>query len=420
MRKEDFMEASSSLKVKLEIGDRVRFLNSVGGGVVTAFHGKNQVLVEDENGFDVPVLIAECVVVGDVDRRPENKEPAPYLTPGVVAATGKDAASSKMIGTRKDASSKMKVLMNDVFPKTGLSMKEASSKTVISTMDMLPKTEVNVPERDAFEETPQGERLNLNLAFLPVDPKNFMQSSIETYLVNESNYYLYFNFMSCKNNSWISRCHGLIEPDTKIFIEEFEKTAADDLEHICVQMFAFKEGKSFSLKNVVSIELRLDAVKFYKLHCFTKNDFFDEDALIVPLVLNDRPEKQMLVSATDIREAMFTRKKDERRAPQPVVKKTQPANEIVEVDLHINKLLDTTLGMNNADMLNCQLSKFHEVMKANSNRKGQKIVFIHGKGEGVLRAAIEKELKTTYQQHARFQDASFREYGFGATMVVVF
>ncbi|MDR2774969.1 MAG: DUF2027 domain-containing protein [Tannerella sp.] len=373
--------------MRLKIGDRVRFLNSVGGGVVTAFHGKNQVLVEDENGFDVPALIAECVVVGEADRRLENKEPEPYLpSSGGVAATTKDT----------------------------------SSKTAISTRDTSPKTEVNVPERDAFEETPQGERLNLNLAFLPVEPKNFMQSPFETYLVNESNYYLYFNYMSCKNNSWTSRYHGLIEPDTKIFVEEFEKSEVDDLGHICLQMFAFKKGKSFSLKNAMSIELRLDTVKFYKLHCFTGNDFFDEDALIIPLVLNDRPEKQMLVSATDIREAMFTCKKEERRMPQPVVKKTKPADEIMEVDLHINQLVDTTSGMSNADILNCQLSKFHEVMKANSSIKGRKIVFIHGKGEGVLRAALEEELKTTYKRHARFQDASFRNYGFGATMVIVY
>jgi hypothetical protein len=373
MRKEDFMETFSSSGMKLKIGDRVRFLNSVGGGVVTAFHGKNQVLVEDENGFDVPALIAECVVVGEADRRLENKEPEPYLPPEGTVVTAKNVASSK-----------------------------------------------NVPERYVVEETSQGERLNLNLAFLPVEPKNFMQSSFETYLVNESNYYLYFNYMSCKNNSWVSRCHGLIEPDTKIFIEGFEKPAVNDLEHICVQMFAFKEGKSFSLKNAMSIELRLDTVKFYKLHCFTKNDFFDEDALIVPLVLNDRPEKQMPASATDIREAMFTCKKEERCVPRPAVKKTKPVGEIMEVDLHINRLLDTTSGMSNADILNYQLSKFHEIMKASSSRKGRKIVFIHGKGEGVLRAALEKELKTTYKQHARFQDASFREYGFGATMVIVY
>ncbi|MDR1676709.1 MAG: DUF2027 domain-containing protein [Tannerella sp.] len=350
--------------MKVNIGDKVRFLNSVGGGTVTAFHGKNQVLVEDENGFDVPVLIAECVVVGEPDRRMENREPEPY-------------------------------------------------RPAVQNEEKKP-----VKKEFIFVETPQGERLNVSLAFLPTDPKSFMQSAFESYIINESNYYLFINYMSCNNNSWTGKFNGIIEPDTKIFIEEFEKSELTDHERICIQMIAFKKDKPFSLKNPASVDLRLDTVKFYKLHCFTKNDFFDEDALIFPLIINDRPEKQMLVGASEIREAMISRKEDSASVKQ-VFRKPEKENKTIEVDLHIHQLTDTVSGMNNAGILEYQISKFHEVMKGNRNRKGQKIVFIHGKGEGVLRAAIEKELKTTYKNGSRFQDASFREYGFGATMVTI-
>ena len=48
----------------------------------------------------------------------------------------------------------------------------------------------------------------------------------------------------------------------------------------------------------------------------------------------------------------------------------------------------------------------------------QKIVFIHGKGDGVLRKAVIDELKRKYN-NCRYQDASFQEYGFGATMVTI-
>ena len=51
-------------------------------------------------------------------------------------------------------------------------------------------------------------------------------------------------------------------------------------------------------------------------------------------------------------------------------------------------------------------------------QKEQKIVFIHGKGDGVLRKAILQELKYKYKNYES-QDASFREYGFGATMVII-
>ena len=406
MRKEDFYDASSSQKQRLKIGDKVRFLNNVGGGVVKAFHGKDQVFVEDENGFEVPMLITECVVIGESDRRMANKEPEPYVPPVKPVVAPKDNAGDRI---RSSVGISVGNGLTDVRGNTG-NNKDKGGNSITKV--------VHVSEY-AFIETPKGERLNLTLAFLPVEPQSFMQSPFESYLINESNYYLYFNYMSCKNNSWTSRFHGLIEPDTKIFLEEFEKSTINDLEHVCFQMIAFKEGRTFSLKNTLSVELRLDTVKFYKLHCFTKNDFFDEDALIFPLVMNDIPEKQMLVTAIDIQEAMYDRKKDERRAPQPAVKITKPENKIIEVDLHINQLLETTSGMDNTAILNYQMLKFHEVMKANSGKRGQKIVFIHGKGEGVLRTALEKELKTTYKNLCRFQDASFREYGFGATMITM-
>jgi hypothetical protein len=107
MRKEDFFDASSSQKKALKIGDRVRFLNNVGGGIVTAYRGRDQVIVEDENGFDVPVLIAECVVIGEGDKRKENKETDSYSQPfksAILQNTSKTAfAAQKVIITIQKA-----------------------------------------------------------------------------------------------------------------------------------------------------------------------------------------------------------------------------------------------------------------------------------------------------------------------------
>jgi hypothetical protein len=125
-------------------------------------------------------------------------------------------------------------------------------------------------------------------------------------------------------------------------------------------------------------------------------------------------QKMADISPEDIKQAMF--QKEESGRPR-IIKRPQVA-EVIEIDLHINELLDSTAGLSNGAMLQCQLDKFHEVLDENKNRKGQKIVFIHGKGEGVLRNEIEKLLKTRYKTYY-FQDASFREYGFGATMVTI-
>jgi len=81
---------------------------------------------------------------------------------------------------------------------------------------------------------------------------------------------------------------------------------------------------------------------------------------------------------------------------RPILKHNRKLDELV-IDLHIAELVDTTAGLSNSDMLNLQVDKFREVMDANLKNYGMKIIFIHGKGEGVLRQAIMKELKHRYK-----------------------
>ena len=352
--------------MSMKIGDKIRFLNNVGGGIVRRFEGKDKVIVEDENGFDYPVFIQECVLV---DEAPQVR-PAYQPKPTLKVEQKVDAPKAK-------------------------------------------KPEVVEPV-----ETKEGEQLNTYLAFLPLDEKNFQQTRFESYLINDSNYYLFFNYMNRSFNSWTSRYNGIIEPNTRIFLEEFGKDELNSLERVCVQYIAFKKDKPYSLKNSVSVELRIDTVKFYKLHCFMANPFFEDDAMVYPLVKNDLPLREMLVSTTDLQDAMQEKIRLERKEKQPLVKK-QNKPTVVEIDLHAGALLDTLVGLDNSDILQYQLKTFHNEMKKYASKKGQKIVFVHGKGNGVLRRAIEKELNTKYKASARFQDASFKEYGFGATLVSI-
>ena len=51
----------------MKIGDKVRFLSEVGGGIISGFKGKDIVLVEDEDGFEIPTPIKDVVLVGNED-----------------------------------------------------------------------------------------------------------------------------------------------------------------------------------------------------------------------------------------------------------------------------------------------------------------------------------------------------------------
>lgn len=58
----------------MKIGDKVRFLNDVGGGKVAGFRPGGIVLVEDEDGFDMPVPQNEVVVIEEAQPRAVRKE----------------------------------------------------------------------------------------------------------------------------------------------------------------------------------------------------------------------------------------------------------------------------------------------------------------------------------------------------------
>lgn len=229
----------------MKIGDRVRFLNERGGGRVAGFQGKNIVLVEDEDGFQVPMLLKEVVVIGDED----------YGTGHMVEVK---ATSAKAAQNAK----------ND---------EEQETDPADKPITFRPKP----------EERRGGDRLSAYLAFVPMDVKELTQTRFESYLVNDSNYFLRYTYMTGENNAWTVRAEGELEPNTKEFIEEFGRDDLNSIEHCVVQMIAYKRDKTFLLKPPVNAQLNVDTVKFYKLHAFRENDFFEQPALIYTLIEND-------------------------------------------------------------------------------------------------------------------------------------
>lgn len=377
----------------MKIGDKVRFLSEVGGGKVVGFQGKDIALVEDADGFEIPMQIKELVVV----QTDEYNIPTPQQ---------KQKKTEDPLHVKSDVAApyrgKTTMGPNDNFA-------QRSTFNGQTSMTEVPRSTVS--------EVKGGDVLNVYLAYVPVDIKQVSITPFETYLINDSNYYLYYTYCNLENQSCQVRSQGLIEPNTKLFLEEFEKSQLNDLERVVVQCVAFKENKPYALKPAISVELRIDVVKFYKLHTFQESDFFEEPALLYDIVRNDQPAKQLFVSAEDVKNALI-QKRDVVQPARKSVQKKEDRNAILEVDLHINELLDNTHGLSNADMLQYQLKKFVEVMEQYKQQQGKRIVFIHGKGEGVLRKAILDELKRKYPR-CKWQDASFQEYGFGATQVTI-
>ena len=104
-----------------------------------------------------------------------------------------------------------------------------------------------------------------------------------------------------------------------------------------------------------------------------------------------------------------------RNAPVPKFKERNAPR--MEVDLHINQLTKSTRGMTNFDMLNLQLDTAKRQLEFAIGKRIQKVVFIHGVGEGVLK----EELKYLFKKYpVDFYDAEYQKYGLGATEVYIY
>ncbi len=383
----------------VKIGDKVRFLSETGGGRVAGFKGNNIVLVEDEDGFQIPTPISDVVVTGDGQE---------YNTSNMVKAKSSNAQNGSLQG-------------NSVRAK--LNSFEEDDQEEETETDL---ADLAITFKRPIEERKGGNLLSCFLAFVPIDVKDFSNTHFECFFVNDSNYYVQYIYLMAEGATWKLRSSGEVEPNTKTFIEEFGHDVLNDFNRVAVQMIAYKRDKNFVLKPAIEVQFRIEPIKFYKYHAFVANDFFESPALLFPIVENDRPARSLVIDPQKLKQEMYSSASlttEDSIGVQPLgnhktAKKENGKDNLLVVDLHADKLLDTTAGMSASDILNYQLSKFRKILDDNKSKKGKRIIFIHGKGEGVLRHAIISELRYKYKSYT-FQDASFQEYGYGATQVTI-
>lgn len=236
----------------------MRFLNAVGGGIVRRID-RDVVLVEEEDGFETPVLARECVVI-ESGRKQDN---------GIVPTDKQEIAR-----TRRDRS----------FP---------DWQTMTTNLNC---------------RSSKPGRVNGSASIwrsFPNRAVGWVRRPFDAYLINDSNYYLdYLYAGSDETGEWTMYSRGTVEPNVQVHLESFGQDSVNRFGRISVQAVAYKRGKSYVCKEPVSTVLRIDPVKFYKLHTFGTSEFFEEKAWVLPLVENDLPVMDIPVDAKSLERAM--------------------------------------------------------------------------------------------------------------------
>lgn len=353
--------------MNLQTGDRVRYLNAKGGGVVSKILSNGMVQVCDESGFDIPFQKNELVKVDA------------------------DFSTTNMIPKRKD-------------PK-----KEAPAPPpapVVVAKSLVPDDEEDVEGNDMPR---------VYLGVVPQDDKLF---KFDIFLINDCNYHLLYTFSSKKKKMLEVVDINTLEANTKQLVTTVTKDSLQDIQGFVVQGTFFKK-KLHNLQQALQKEINISAVKFYKDGCFKENDFFDENAMIELVYERTMADEVKALDGKVFERVIFQKEIQDKKLPEPSKKENKDAKNIVkEVDLHIHNLVENEAGMTPGDKLNTQLQVFEKELNTAIVENIKKIVFIHGVGNGVLKLKIANILDRKYPK-MKYQDASFQKYKFGATMVII-
>lgn len=394
--------------MKTKIGDTVRFLNQEGGGKVARVEG-HTVYVEDEDGFEIPVLDNAIVVIDEAEVKMQGDAYSRSARNAQKAAqqSGRAPKPSLPDGSSWRERIKADEEEEEDEEETEIVLKPAPRKEQPKAGEE-PKTPRYTYDADATDDAEP----HFYVALTRTDGGN--TGSLDLHVVNDSNYFASYAIMRTDGKGQATLiAASTIEPNTKEKIDTLNPMQVDG-QTWNVQLLMFKKIRSFTPQPVYNTEIKPKGVKMLRDGSFTANDFFDSKAILMPVIKDD-----FAVKMEKLTEKETAKGAGEGRHPEPAkVSKPSRSTGLIEVDLHIDSLLPDTRGLDNKDMLDVQMKHVRTTMEQNCHTQGLRIVFIHGVGAGVLKSELRRFLDRQYPK-CPYQDASFREYGFGATMVTI-
>lgn len=274
----------------------------------------------------------------------------------------------------------------------------------------------DVPTRTPLQKEVTMESADtLYLAIVPDNFNNLPDSRYELFLVNDTEQTCLYSVAFRNGEKYSGICAGNCNPDSSCPIGTYSLKEIDTtIKAVRIQTVFFKKG-AMTPKTPIEAEIKINTVNLCKSGIYKHTRWFDSICFTRAL------DKEHLIATEEIDEKQLAQAIREKKEVTPV-SAPRPQKLIVgntvEIDLHCHEILETTAGMSNGDILEYQLDVFRRTMEEYKLRRGQKIIFIHGKGDGVLRQRILWELQTKYKRH-HHQDASFKQYGYGATMVTI-
>jgi len=344
----------------LNVGDKVKFLNTSGGGIVAKIIDSRIVSILIEDGFEIPTMISELIKI-------EPSNPAGRF---------------------------FEEHYNIELPKGEPVQEEADDDRLRHLPHHL---------------TADRKSEDIYLAFVPHDQKWLITGQVDIFLINNSSYDVLYNiFGKTPLGHYNGVDYGSIFPDSKLLLDTINREQLTHWTDGCLQ-FLFHKQQCREVLPPFNSEFTIDGKKFFKEGNYRDHPMVQAKGIVVKVLsltshfrAAESPESREGASPASVSGASL-------------ISRYQVAPREAVVDLHIHELVDDPTNLEKSEILDFQVNYFLKCFDSAVAKHFLKVVFIHGVGNGILRTHLIELLKK--QEGIEFFDAPMAKYGVGALEV---
>jgi len=347
--------------MKFKVGDKVKFIDEMGGGVVTGIVDTKLVRIKTDDGFEMPVMSVDLIL--DYRSMPVEEKPQ-----------------------QRTAS---------VVP-----------EKVEETQDFI--TEIN-PWRKVREEK------GVYLGFEPHEQQWLLTGEMDVVLANNTPYDLLYSLF-LKRDKIEGVDFSSVPANSKIVIDTISREEVEDWKSGYIQ-FLFHSDNPDKVYLPVHSVIDIKTGRFFKEGSYKENTIFNGRAIVINVVTLNTMQVVSENESDRKADPVISKSKATSLPEKQLIDKYRSSQGEAIVDLHIGELIDNILGLSSADMINIQIDTFRKVLENAIANDYSKITFIHGVGNGVLKSTIIKELEN--YEGLENTMASIAKFGVGAIDILI-
>lgn len=263
----------------------------------------------------------------------------------------------------------------------------------------------------------EAEKEGVYLAFVPHEQQWLLTGAMDVMLVNHTPYEMLYSFTVKEENQFVNVDYGQMEKYEKVVVETISR---EDLEYWCngIVQAIFTSDTADMVLMPLNAPFSLRTNRFFKEGSYLMSGILGEKAVMVCLselvALKSGDADLMKIAKEGVGSQAPKRDLVKQEAP---IDKHKTGQGEATVDLHIGELVENIAGLSSHDMFQIQMDYFRKMLDSAIAAEYSKVTFIHGVGNGVLKNAIIEELKKYKNTENRM--ASIAKFGVGAIDVII-